>query len=66
MRSEVLVNELAGIVRRMEQRINRSPKYAALLEQDSTDQSLQVVLEGIEDAIAGLVMLHIQLRRDSK
>lgn len=66
MRSEVLVAELAGLIRRLERRIQTNPKYAAVLDVDTTDEALQHVLEGVEDAICGLVMLHIQLRRDQK
>lgn len=64
MRSEVLSGELAGLIRRLQNRIEGEQQYAHLLSTDSKDQSLQHVLRGIEDAIAGLVVLHIQLRRD--
>lgn len=63
MRTELLIQELAGVIRRLEGRITRDPKYARLFEVDTTDEALQHTLEGIEDAVAGLVMLHIQLRR---
>lgn len=64
MRSELLIGELAGIIRRLEINIRSNPRYASLLDVDTQDEALAHVLEGIEDAIAGLVVLHIQLRRD--
>lgn len=64
MRSDLLVIELGSLIRRLERRIQSHPRYAAVLEVDTTDEAVQHALEGIEDAIAGLVMLHIQLRRD--
>lgn len=63
MRSELFTQELAGVIRRLESRITRDPKYARLFDVDTPDEALQHTLDGIEDAIAGLVMLHIQLRR---
>lgn len=64
MRSDLLVSELGSIIRRLEHRIKTTPRYAAVLEDvDTQDEALQVALDGIEDAIAGLVMLHIQLRQ---
>lgn len=62
MRSELLIGELAGIIRRLEGRILTEPTYARLLEDE--DQAVAHVLKGIEDAIAGLVVLHINIRRN--
>lgn len=66
MRSELLVGELAGIIRRLENRIKTTPKYASLLQQDTEDAALELTLDGIEDAIAGLVLLHIHLRESKR
>lgn len=67
MLSELLLQELGGIIRRLENRVRTSPRWANVLQEDTTDASLQVVLEGLEDAICALVMLHIQIReRHSK
>lgn len=62
MRSEILTTELASIIRRLQHRIESTPRYAALLDVDTQDEALAHVLEGIEDAIAGLVVLHIKTR----
>lgn len=64
MNSELLAGELGGIIRRLEHRIKTTPRYAQILEQDSEDESLAQTLGALEDAICGLVMLHIQLRRN--
>lgn len=64
MRSEELRPELAGIIARLEHRIMADPKYATVLQRDAVDNTKAFTLAGIEDAIAGLVMLHIQIRRD--
>lgn len=66
MRTEELLPELAGIIRRLEHRIQRDPKYASLLEVDTEDEAESFALDAIEDAIAGLIVLHIQLRRQGK
>lgn len=66
MRSDLLVSELGSLIRRLENRIRTNPRYAAVLEEDRAEDALQHTLDGIEDAIAGLVMLHIQLRRNHK
>ncbi len=58
--------ELTGIILRAHHHIDRDSRYAELLAQDSTDNSLEFALNAIEDAIAGLALLHIQLRRDHK
>lgn len=63
MRTEELQNELAGLINRMSLRLVRDPKYARALQRDTQDNSVDLTLDGIEDAICGLVMLHIQLRR---
>lgn len=64
MESELLGNELAGIIARLNHRLRTDPKYARTMTRDTQDNSLELALEGIEDAICGLVMLHIQLRRE--
>lgn len=64
MRSEELTNELAGLISRLSHRIQRHPTYTTVLQRDTQDQSLSLTLDGIEDAICGLILLHIQLRRD--
>lgn len=66
MRSEALVGELAGIIRRCERRILESPEWVTRLSDDSQDATLARALNDIEDAIASLVMLHIQLRDKSR
>ena len=65
MRSEELVSELGAIIRRCELRINSSPRWAAILEQEFEAQSTERALTALEDAIATLVMLHIQIRKRS-
>lgn len=64
MRSEELRPELAGIIARLEHRILTDPRYVQVLGRDEPNNSRDFILSGIEDAIAGLVMLHIQVRRD--
>jgi hypothetical protein len=64
MRSEELRPELAGIIARLEHRILADPAYAQVLGRDDPANSQAFILDGIERAIAGLVMLHIQVRRD--
>lgn len=66
MRSEELRPELAGIISRLEHRILTDPRYAQVLGRDTADNSTTLTLQGIEDAIVGLVMLHIQMRRDQR
>lgn len=66
MRSEELRPELAGLIARLEHRILADPRYAQVLGRDTADNSTSFTLQGIEDAIAGLVMLHIQMRRDKR
>lgn len=66
MRSEELNSELAGILTRMRQRILADPAMAKALALDNQKHSEQVILEGIEQAILGLVMLHMQVRRDQR
>ena len=66
MRSEELNSELAGILTRMRSRILADPALAKALALDNQDHSKQVILEGIEQAILGLVMLHMQVRRDQR
>ena len=63
MNSDLLVTELAGLIRRLEHRINTNPKYAEVLGWGSEDEAVQLVLDGLEDAICGLVLLHIQTRK---
>jgi hypothetical protein len=64
VRSEELGPELAGIISRMQHRILVDPRYAQVLGRDEPSVSRDFILSGIEDAIAGLIMLHIQVRRD--
>lgn len=66
MRSEQLRPELAGIISRLEHRILTDPRFAQVLGRDTADNSTTLTLQGIEDAIVGLVMLHIQMRRDQR
>lgn len=63
MRSEEVSSELAGIIGRLRTRLNVDPSFARALALDNEAHTEQVVLEGIEQAITGLVMLHIQVRR---
>ncbi len=64
MRSEQLSGELGSLIRRMEQRIRSHPMYADLLSSGSDDAELYHVLSSIEDAIVGLVLLHIRMRQE--
>lgn len=63
MRSEELQAEVAGIIGRLGTRLHRDPNIARSLLRDTEENSVDTALEGIEEAILGLVMLHIQLRR---
>lgn len=63
MRSEELQAEVAGIVGRLGTRLQRDPRFAQALLRDTEENSVQTTLEGIEEAILGLVMLHIQVRQ---
>lgn len=64
MRSEQLRPELAGLIARLEHRILADPRYAQVLGRDTQDNSRAHTLAALEDAIIGLVMLHVQIRRD--
>jgi hypothetical protein len=61
--SDILLSELAGLIRRMERRISTDPKYADVLAWGSQEEAEHLVLNGLEDAIAGLALLHIQTRK---
>lgn len=63
MRSEELITELAGLIRRLERKVRTSPRLADLLDVDTEQESQQQALDALEDAIVALVVLHIQLRR---
>jgi len=64
MRSEQLSGELGSLIRRMEQRILQHPMYADLLSSGADDAELYHVLSSLEDAIVGLVLLHIRMRQE--
>lgn len=64
MRSEELSGELGSLIRRMEQRIRTNPMYADLLQQGGSDAEMYHVLSALEDAIVGLVLLHIRTRQE--
>jgi hypothetical protein len=64
MRSEELNGEVAGLISRLQHRVRTDTKMVPVLGRDTKDQSKDLILSGIEDAILGLVMLHIQVRRD--
>ena len=61
MRTEELVPELASLVNRLEFRIKTNPRYARLLAVEN--ETKEFTIEAIEDAIAGLVILQMQLRK---
>lgn len=63
MESEPLINELAGVIRRLERRIREDSRYVGPLEADTQDAAERFTLAGLEDAIVGLLILHIQLRQ---
>ena len=63
MRSEEVAGEVAGIIGRLGTRLQRDPALAQSLTRDTEENSVETALEGIEEAILGLVMLHIQVRR---
>lgn len=65
MRSEEVQGEVAGIIGRLGTRLQRDPEFARALVRDTEENSVSVALDGIEEAILGLVMLHIQVRRRS-
>lgn len=56
MLSEDLINELGALIRRLEKRIRLDNIY---MDRDPEN----VVLAGLEDAIIGLVLLHIKARQ---
>ena len=64
MRSEELSGELGSLIRRMEGRIRNHPTYADLLASGTDDAELFHVLSALEDAIVGLVLLHIKMRQE--
>lgn len=64
MRSEELSGELGALVRRMERRVRSHPMYADLLSAGTDDAELYHVLSSLEDAIVGLVLLHIRTRQE--
>lgn len=63
MRSEELNGEIAGLIGRLQHKVRTDPKMPLYLGRDTEDNSRDLILSGIEDAILGLVMLHIQMRR---
>ena len=63
MMSSDLNGEVAGLISRLQHRVSTDPKMGQVLQRDTEDQSKQLILSGLEDAIIGLVMLHIQIRR---
>lgn len=63
MRSEELQGEIAGLISRLALRMRTDPGMARALQRDTEDHSVNITLDGIEEAIIGLVMLHIQVRR---
>ena len=65
MMSSDLNGEVAGLISRLQHRVRTDPKMVPVLGRDTTDQSKDLILSGIEDAIIGLVMLHVQVRRDA-
>jgi hypothetical protein len=64
MMSSELNGEVAGLISRLQHRVTTDPKMASVLGRDTKDQSRDLILSGIEDAIIGLVMLHVQVRRE--
>lgn len=64
MMSSDLNGEIAGLISRLQRRVTTEPRMAPVLQRDTKDQSRDLILSGIEDAIIGLVMLHIQTRRE--
>lgn len=56
MLSEDLITELGSLIRRLERRVRLENVF---MDQDPAD----VVLRGIEEAIIGLVLLHIKTRQ---
>lgn len=58
MLSEDLIAELGALIRRLERRIRLENVYTDRTPED-------VALQGIEDAIIGLVLLHIQMRKQN-
>lgn len=64
MMSSDLNGEVAGLISRLQHRVRTDPKMIPVLGRDTTDQSKGLILSGIEDAIIGLVMLHVQVRRE--
>lgn len=57
MLSDDLVNELGSLIRRLESKIRLEPVYV-------TREGDWLTLDALENAIIGLVLLHIQLRRN--
>jgi len=53
--SEDLITELGSLIRRLESKIRRDP---GLLAEDPE----YMTLNGIENAIIGLILLHVKLR----
>lgn len=64
MMSSELNGEIAGLISRLQRRVTTDAKMASVLGRDTKDQSKDLILSGIEDAIIGLVMLHVQVRRE--
>ena len=63
MMSNDLAGEIAGLISRLQHRIRTDPQMPRVLGRDDEQNSTDLTLAGIEEAIIGLVMLHIQVRR---
>lgn len=63
MRTDELNAEVAGLIARLSIRMRTDPELARSMNRDTPDSSVDLTLQGIEDAILGLVQLHIQVRR---
>lgn len=63
MRSEEVNNELAGLISRLQHKVRVDPAMPLYLSRDTEDISRELILSGIEDALIGLILLHIQVRR---
>lgn len=59
--SEELNSEVAGILARLTVKMRTDPAIARAM--DRNDGGQQLVLDALEEAIVGLVLLHIQMRR---
>lgn len=61
MNSDELQGEIAGILGRLSVKMRTDPMMARALLRGTQDTEL--ILDGIEEAIIGLVLLHINVRR---